>query len=230
MEDFIRIAETSRAERRSIADALDVVRCYPDFEKHVKEAAWTRAVARVRIIPLRLPSGEMTALIDVLFPELCASVSLPPASVYAAIEFENARKRQRHSIFELENAEVLLDRTVRLQDGTHLRDVITRPTYLPYVPSDLDYRILRHLIAMTESGALCSRGLREGIPKPYRKMVPKLRLLDFSAVKKIKRPPLKEIASYLRRNDPPLKNVSHQKISDALATFGICGTINRVAR
>jgi hypothetical protein len=222
VQSYYRYAEQLRSKRRSIADALAVVADFPAFQEPNLTTGDT-LVAHVRIWPMRLTPGKTTALIDVFFPILSVVVSLPTAPFFTAIRDDGQKVRERFSTQLLENAHVFRDGAVRLRDGTWLRDVIiTKPTHLPYKPSDLDNRILRHVITMTNSQKLCSRSVREGVlPRRLRKGMSKRRGLDYNKVKRIKRPPIKEVARYLRANDATLKNVSHQKIVDALAVFGI---------
>ena len=216
-----RVAEESRSQRRSIADALDVVRAFPEFNEFARQAAPLRPIARVRVGPIQLPSGKLSALIDVIFPALCAIVSLPTASSFEACA-DGRPKRRRFPISELDNAEISADGTAVLNVGMRLTDVIiTRPTRLPYAWSKLDLQILRCVIAMTGSYPRCTRDLRRGVPRRFWKMLPAVPLIDYSAVSKIRRPPIKAIKRYLYRDARHLKNLSHQKIADALGTFGI---------
>ena len=215
-----RVAEELRSQRRSIADVLDVVRTFPEFNDLARQAP-QRPIARVRVEQLQLPSGEWTALIDVIFSALCTIVSLPLASSFEACA-DGRPKRRRFPISDLDNAEISVDGTALLNDGTHLADVIIkRPTYLPYTWSDIDLQILRSVIAMTGSYRRCTRDLRRGVPRRFWRMLPAVRLIDYRAVRKIRRPPIKAITQYLRQHAPHLKNVSDQKIADGLGIFGI---------
>jgi hypothetical protein len=172
----------------------------------------------IRLGPLRLPSGECTALVDVVFPDLGCVVSLPTSARFRARSGTGCQ----HTIFEisrLDGAEVGRDGSVLLADGTRLRAVEVMPTHLPYEPSQLDKRILGHVIALTGSDG-CYRSIREGLPERFQHLVPDLRALDYSRVSEVRAPLLKKIRGYIEDNDPELK-VSEQKIADALATPGV---------
>jgi hypothetical protein len=91
--------------------------------------------------------------------------------------------------------------------------------FLPYEPSEVDERILRHVIALTRAER-CYRSIREDLSVHLQDTVPDIRVLDFSRVRTIRAPLLKVIRGYIEDHDPGLR-VSNQKIADALAMFGI---------
>jgi hypothetical protein len=210
MQQYVRLQEECRTTRRTVADALEVVRlklCLDEIPR-----------AEIRIGPLQLPSGKCTALVSVVFPDLGCIVSLPTSGQFRALSGTSSRQ-EVFEIFLLDRAEVYPDGRVLLTDGTRLRAVEVIPTHLPYRPSDLDERILRHTISRTKS-YYCYRSIREDLPEDLRHQVPDLRCLDYSRVRTIKTPMLKVIRAYIEDKDPGLK-VSNQKIADALATFGV---------
>lgn len=85
------------------------------------------------------------------------------------------------------------------------------PTHLSYHPSQLEERILRHVISLTKAH-YCYRSVCEGLPDHLQEMVPDLRALDYSRVRMIQAPLLKAIRGYIEDHDPDLK-VSNQKIA-----------------
>jgi hypothetical protein len=156
--------------------------------------------------------------VDVLYPELDCIVSLPTSARFQGRSEENSQL----NIFEisrLDGAEVGTGGSVLLIDGTRLRAVEVVPTHLPYKPSELEERILRHVIALRKSYD-CYRSIREGLPEDQQQQVPDLRVLDYARVCSIHAPPLKAIQGYITEKDPELK-VSNQKIADALAMCGM---------
>jgi hypothetical protein len=210
MQEYVRLQEESRTSRRAIADALEVVHQVFGFKETPR--------GEVRVNPLRLPSGDRTALVDVLFPELDCIVSLPTSAQFQARSEEDSRL----NIFEiarLDGAEVGPGGSVVLIDGIQLRAVEVVPTHLPYKPSELEVQILRHVIALTKSYH-CYRSIREGLPEDQEQQVPDVRALDYARICSIEPPPLKVIQGYIAENDPELK-VSNQKIADALAMCGM---------
>jgi hypothetical protein len=108
---------------------------------------------------------------------------------------------------------------VVLRNGERLRAVEVVPSCLPYEPSPLDLRILRHVLALTGAD-YCYRSIQDDMPQEYRDMVPDLRAIDFARVRDLRVPYLKVIKAYIEDNDPAL-TVSLQKLSNALAAFGV---------
>src|SRR4051794_25695266 len=97
MQEYVRLQEERRTSRRAIADALEVVHQVFGFKDTPR--------GEVRVGPLRLPSGDRTALVDVLFPELDRIVSLPTSAQFQARSEEDSQL----NIFEiarLDGAEV----------------------------------------------------------------------------------------------------------------------------
>jgi hypothetical protein len=210
MPQYVRWQEERRTSRRTVADALDVVG---------QDLARNEVLrAQIRIGPMRLPSGEWTALVDIIFPDLACIVSLPTSARFRA-RSGTSSEHQEFEIFRLDGAEVASDGSILLVEGTRLRAVEVIPTHLPYKPSQLEERILRHLISLTNSYD-CYRSIREGLPEHLQRQVPDLRALDYSRVCRIQAPPLKVIRAYIEHHDPKL-NFSNQKIADTLAMCGI---------
>jgi hypothetical protein len=209
LQPYVRLREENRMNRRTVADALEVVRQEFGLDDI--------GSARVRIGLLPLPSVRCTALVDVVFSDLGCRVSLPTSSRFKA-RGTNARQ-QEFEISRLDRAEICSDGSVLLADGTRLRAVEVLPTLLPYEPSKLDKKILGHVISLTKAD-YCCRSIREGLPEHLQEIVPDIRVLDFSRVRMIDAPQLKVIAGYISDKDPDLR-VSHQKIADSLSMFGI---------
>jgi hypothetical protein len=205
-----RLLEERRTKRRTVADVLDVVRQVLGLEDPPQ--------GKINLGPLLLPSGEWTSLVDVVFPDLDCIVTLPTSARFRARSATNS-EHQEFEISRLDGADVASDGSVRLVNGTQLRTVEVVPTHLPYEPSELDRRILRHVISLTRSEH-CYRSIREGVPEHLQHQVPDVRALDFSRVLTIQAPPLKVIRGFIEEHDPDLK-VSEQKIADALARFGV---------
>ena len=183
-------------------------------------------MVEIKIGPLQLPSGVRIFLVEVAFPQLGYVVSLPASARFKA-------RNMTHSIAEVDirllgDAKVYLDGTVALRNGERLRAVEVVPSYLPYKASALDLRILRHVLAQTRADH-CYRSIREDLPQQYREMVPDFRAIDFARVLDLRVPYVKVIKAYIEDNDPGL-NVSLQKISDALALFGVRRPRRRRAR
>ncbi len=209
MPQYVTLDQDGRTQRRTVADALEVVR------QRLGVGEITRA--EIRLAPFALPWGGSTAAVVVLFPDLGYCVSLPASARFGA-RTDSSPQHQAFEIALLEGAEIWLDGSVLLKDGRRLRAVEVEPTGL-HKPSALDERILRHVIALTKS-CHCYRSIREGLPEDLQRQIPDLRALDYSRVLTIQAPLLKVIRGYIKRNDPQLR-VSNQKIADALARCGV---------
>jgi hypothetical protein len=204
------LQEERRTRRRTVADAFEVVRQLLGIDEIPR--------AQIQLGPLRLPSGKLTALVDLVFPDLGCRVSLPTSARFRALTDASSQHRA-FKISLLDQAEVCSDGSVLLADRSRLRAVEVIPTHLPYEVSELEERILQHVIARTNSYH-CYRSMREDVPEHFRDQIPDIRVLDYSRVRTIQAPPLRAIRAYIQASDPELK-VSSQKIADALAMFGV---------
>ena len=110
-------------------------------------------------------------------------------------------------------------------NGAVLRAVEVIPAKLPLKPSDLDWRIVHHVVSIIHAEDRCYRSLREHAkPKCLDvpgEMIPDTRFLDCSALDGLKLPSLKHLAKQIGKKDPALKRLSRQKIADALRKFGM---------
>jgi hypothetical protein len=209
VRSFERLAEDARTRRRTVADAIETAHQYLGRDFHFGRI-------EIKTSPIELPSGRRTALVDVIFHGLGYIVSLPTSARFKA-------RSSTHSTYEefdisaLNGAEVSSDGSVNLADSLRVRAVEILPTYLHFEPSELDHRILRHLIAQTNS-YYCFRPLHYGLPEYLWDEITELRLLDYSRVLTIQAFSLKEMQGYLE--DRGIR-VTTQKIADTLGIFGI---------
>ena len=134
-----RISEDERSQRRSVQDALEVVRWFPGFEEIASKPGPKIPIARVRICFLKLPSGATPALVDCVFSVLGAIVSLPTAEHFHAYCIEE-RHCLRFRIEELHDAAVMTDGTVVLPSGKRLRGVVIRPAHVARTTTETSYR------------------------------------------------------------------------------------------
>jgi hypothetical protein len=74
MQACIRLEEERRDSRRTIADALEVVRQALGFDETPR--------GQIRLYSLRLPSGDCPMMVEVVFPDLGRSVSLPASTKF----------------------------------------------------------------------------------------------------------------------------------------------------
>jgi hypothetical protein len=201
--------EDSRDKRRTIADALEVIR----QELAVDEMP----VAEIRVGPIPLPCGEATAVVMLVCPDLECWVSLPASSWFTAFP-EKTSQRHQFKIHCLDQAKVSSTGVV-LTDGRCVRGVEMVPTHMPYEMSLVEERILWNVIKFTASYG-CFRNLRDDLPQHLQPGIPGLWVLDYGRLHTIPRRPLKAIKAYIETHDPEL-TVSNQKIADALAKCGV---------
>jgi hypothetical protein len=192
MQEYVALQEGRRTKRRTVADALEVVR--------EKLGVYEITRAEIRIHHLQLPSGECTALVAVLFPDLGCCVTLPTSARFRGLSGTSSQ----HQLFEtsrLDRAQVSSDGSVRLVDGSWLRAVEVIPSHLPYELSELEKLILRHVILLTGSYH-CSRSIQEGLPEHLQQQVPDVHALDYSRLSTIQVPQLKVIRAFIEDENP----------------------------
>ena len=186
------LGEDGRTRRRTIGDALEVVRQQLGLDEIER--------AEIKIGQLfQLPYGECTAIVVVAFPDLACYVSLPSAGRFSALP-ETGSQRKMFEISRLDEARVCPDGSVVLGDGSRLRAVEVLPTHLKYHLSALEEHIFGHVIAITK--ASCFRSIRELLPEHLRDRVPDFLVPDYSNLRTIQVPPLKVISGRDRRTRP----------------------------
>jgi hypothetical protein len=216
MAEFQRLFEEDRKSRRTIADAIEVLRQACDFNSNDR--------AEIGIGSLRLSPRDVVGLVVVGFKapvgDKISIVSLPTSVQFRAIR-HGASQRECFEIFRLDGAVVDADANVLLKEGGTLTAVEVIPTLLLNQPTELDGRIVRLTVSMIGAENDSYRSLRTGVPQPQQDMVPDLRFLDCSKLHGLEVPPLKEIASYIGEQDWTLRKLAPQKIADALRKFGM---------
>jgi hypothetical protein len=189
-------ASDDRISRRTIADAIEVLRSVPDFTKQ------SRAGIQVALLPL--PSGQVVGLVNVQFigalREVVCVVEMPTSIRFQAAR-QGSSQREDYDIFRLDGAVVDSAGNVKLTDGALLRAVELIPAHLPFEPTELEWRIVRHTIALIRAEEKCYRRLRDEAPAEFRNMVPDLRFLDCSNLGDLDIPSSKTIAKYIADSD-----------------------------
>jgi hypothetical protein len=220
MQHHVLLCEEQRNHRFTVSDAIDVLPKSAGFGDD--------DFAEIRIGRMRLPSREVVGLPNVFFRSDALGTTLV-VSLTTSAQFKAKRQGEvdarLFSIFELDGAKVDNNGSVRLSDGTVLRAVEVIPAKLPLKPSDLDWRIVHHVISIIGAENRCYRSLREHA-KPRcldlpEDIVPEIRFIDCSALKGLELPSLKYLAWEIAKKHPTLKKLSHPKIAYALRTFGM---------
>lgn len=221
MSTYKRLADDECDRRRTIADALEVLRSIPDYTE--------RSRAEIRVTGLRLHSGEdkLVGLIELEFTagscDTIYIVSLPTSEQFRARNEASLRSND-YAIADLDGAVVDGGGAVELRDGKRLHAVEMMPTCALSQPTELDWRIVHHTISMIEGASVrCYRSLRDqdNLAPSIREMTPDLRFLDCNAISDLIAPGPKRIAHSLGKKYPGLKIPSPQKVSDALRKFSI---------
>ncbi|BBO11217.1 MULTISPECIES: hypothetical protein [Bradyrhizobium] len=198
-----------RDNRRSIADAMDLLHQHAAFEGG--------HTVKIRIGGLRLPSQHIVGLVAVCAENAAAEtafiVTLPTCKTVWARRL-GREDLEEFDIFQLDGATVHGNGNVELVDGTRLRAVELTPSLLPYHVTELEWCIIRHTIAFM------------GVESECRYLLPSERFcyaLDCSALPALqdRAPLLKQIRGYILDQDPALEDLSEQKIADAMCKFGI---------
>lgn len=216
MPQYKMLSEKNRKLRRTIADAIAVLRDNVDFTEHDK--------AEIVIGSLKLPSTDVVGLVQVRFESVSTDkiyvVSLPTSKWFKA-RHSNSSLTDRFDIDELAGALVNGIGEVRLAGGATLRAVEVVPTNLPLAPTELDWRIVGYTIAFVGEQERCYRRLSDDIPAQFANMFPDVRLIDCSKLSGLNIPTLESIAAYIGDKDTALRRLSKQKIANTLRTFGM---------
>jgi hypothetical protein len=217
MRQCQQLDENGRSSRRTLADAVEVLRQPPaGFSGSDR--------AEVRTGPLSLPSGLASSLVCVIFEPSCTEtgfvVSLPTSAQFLARPVGDNR-RERFDISRLHGAWVDSGSRVFLEDGTQLSAVEIIPSRLPLQPSELDWRIVHHTIAIIGEYERCYRRLGHGLEPSLQEMAPDLRFLDCGTLQGLVLPPMKVLLWKIDNADPTLKKLSRQKLADTLRDFGM---------
>lgn len=213
--DYRRIDEANRNNRRSVADALAVLSTIVQLD--------SKFHAVVCISLMKLPSGEICGLVNI-HCEVPGSDITYVASLPTSARFHGRRAASQSEFFEIDRLHGgMIDSAgvVTLTDGQQIRSVEVEPAGLQHRPSELDWRIVHLTLSMIKGAERCYRSLGETLPEPHATQLSNFLFLDCSKLSGLDVPPLKVIAAHIRTQDKTLKNLSLQKIADALSKFGI---------
>lgn len=211
------LANETRAKRRSIADALEVLVSKAGFRPTDR--------ARVRIGQMEYMPGRVATLIGLVFekgPRGETNVVWLPAAETVIGKHAASPDSETLRPLDLEDGIVDYDGRVTTNDGLELRAVSIRPAAMPIRPSPIQQKILGLTLHFIEKNQDCLRSLRDGLPEDLQEMVPDLRWIDYSKLGDLDRlPSLESITIYVRERDRALKKISSQTVADALHLFGM---------
>jgi hypothetical protein len=210
LPQYKRLREKGRTLRRTIADAIEVLRQDARFKDTDR--------ARIQVGGLRLPSQETVGLVDVLFEALNERtfiVSLP-----TSVEFR--AKRPGHSeadifdIFELNDAIVDGNCATQLRNGTVVSTVEVVPALLPHIVTETDLSIVHQTIELVGAKDETRYRFPADLKLPADG-------LDCGTLPRLQDriPLLKQIKAHIENHEPSLNGISEQQISDSLQKFGM---------
>jgi len=217
-----RLKEGERSQRRTIQDALEVLRKEANFADNDQ--------AKIRVLPMGLPSGDVVSLVDIVFAATGHDAAFV-ASLPTSASFQSKRPGRSEfdqlDITHLNDATIDAAGNVLLSNGTQLRAVEVIPALLPYELTDLDYRILHATISKMGAEDRCYRSLRYGLEPHHQRATPDIRFIDFGSFSatdgrpQLKIPLLKEIEAEFSDRYPDAKVPSARKIADTLRMAGL---------
>lgn len=145
---YKRLQEENRSRRRTVVDAIETLREQIRAEDNDR--------AELRIWCMQLPSRDVVRLVVFFesFPGITLIVSLPTSAFSRGLQ-PNQSKFQQYDIAELDGASLYGAGTVELKDGTRLRLLEVIPALLPYEISQLDWRIVNHVVSMMGAQDRC---------------------------------------------------------------------------
>jgi hypothetical protein len=209
--ESLRLIDAGRDSRRSIADAIDVLRNLPGFSEGMQ--------ATVMVRPLPLADGNRTGLIQLVCEAQGFAVSLHSAAHFRAIR-TCAFDPEPFEIGLLDGARVDSAGNVTLTCGTHLHKVEVAPTFIPIELTPAEERIVVWTIRCFHPRKRCFRSLpNPRILRPLRRRTGAV-WLDYGTLPSLTLPALKEI-EYALKDMHGFGDCSRQPIANALARAGI---------
>lgn len=215
----MKLIDAGRMSRRTIADAIEVMRSHPEFSQHRR--------SKVRTGPLHLPSNDVPFLVQVVCSELGMAVTLPTSQKFRAKLVDGVRvsdfQRFETNLLDDFIVEVTEDQVqVLLPDGRRLRGVEIIPYHLPPHgdgPRDvqsvrLRYQVIQHIVWMLNAEERCYRFVDKDL-------LPGVRVLDFGTLHDLQLPTLSAILHNIQLNNPRLNSISRQTLANFLRDWGL---------
>jgi hypothetical protein len=218
----IPLAEGTKRNRRSVADAIEVLATYANFR--------VGSIGKIATGLFPFPSKDPLAQLYVGYTDLAEGVTFVvwlPICNSAKATHVNQRSPYPLNVFDLNDATVDFHGNVVLTSGARLRGVEVIPASLPYELSDLERRILWCTIQFMNVEDIVVRTLGEELELELRQGLPTIRKVDFQRLKGLVSPSLESIRSFLLENEPGLGSVSLEKISSTLTKCGMRSVVRR---
>jgi len=221
MLTYVRVRDDQRHRRRTIRDAIEVLCEYAGFREDDQ--------AIIRIGLLRIPSGDIVGLLDIVFyaqVDIAFIVSLPTSTTFRGKQLGSSTYDELDTI-QLNAATLDSSGDVLLTDGTRLRAVEVVPAKLPYEISELEKRLVDHVIAMLGAEDLCYRHPGASVFPELAKLARERKLIDCSTLSGLTIPALKRIHWDFMQHNSDVESLSMQTLSNALSKYGMHRPIRR---
>lgn len=194
------IFHDGRTSMRSLADAIEKLRELYGIDADSFS---------VRTSPLRLQTGELTAVVALLGPDRAKrhAVMLPSSARFYGVTTLGARVEL--GTHRLDEALVDLEGNVELADGTYLHAVELVPTPIRPELSEQQRRIVELAVIFVGAQDLCYRPIDPSLPDFF--------VFDYSVLPTLKLPSLKVLEGFITRDVP----CGRQTIATALAVAGM---------
>lgn len=205
--------------RRTVADAVESLRRHTNFCKNTRSTIHTA--------PLRLPSGDIPFLVQLVCEDVGVAVSLPTCNRFRAklAHSSTTTKFEEWETPLLEGAvvEIIGDQVqVVLSDGRRLRGVEIIPSHMPphldrprEVQSiRLQRAVVGHIVRMNRAEDRCYRCI-------HKDSLPRVRALDFSTLHVLRLPSLSAIVHDIDLNNAQLNSISRQTVANILRDCGL---------
>ena len=210
----VTLAEGNKHNRRSVADAIDLLITHADFKPgHFAKICTGR---------LPLYAGEPLVQLCIQFRNPAKSVTflvwLPTSVGFKARSLDQATIDNLNTA-ELNDATVDFFGNVLLATGEQLRAVEIIPSILPYDLSDLEWRILECTIKCMKIQDVVVGTLGEELAPELQAGLPEIRGIDFQRLKGFEVPPLKVLQDFIIKQG--IERLSLEKISNTLSKCGM---------
>jgi hypothetical protein len=216
MQKYVTLSEGNKHNRRSVADAIDLLTAHADFR--------INSSAKICTLPLPLMSKEPLAQLCIVFKNLAADATflvwLPTSSRFKA-KHPDQTETDTFATPDLNDASIDFNGNVFLTSGAQLRAVEVIPATLPYELSDLEWRILKSTIKHMKIEDVVVRTFGEELDPDVRATLPVIRRIDFQRLQGFEMPPLKTLQAFIIEHEVGIESVSLQKISSTLSKCGM---------
>jgi hypothetical protein len=193
-----------RGSMRNLPDGLEKL--------HELQADLGNRPISIKTLPIRLPTGELTAIVALIGPEPSDAphwaIALPSCAQFLATTTLGGR--QRYDVALLNDATVDIGGNVRLTNDIYLHNIELVPTTLRPNLTDRQEIILYFAIFSLQARDRCLRPLHPSLPYQVG--------FDYGALSKEKLPSLKELERRITKRMPDAKR---HEIATTLAIAGM---------